>query len=73
MPEGKHFYEFGPFRLDPAERLLLRNNQTIPLAPKAFETIKTLDDECAEIYRRHPYYKPPDLRQVLRQLIQSPT
>jgi DNA-binding response OmpR family regulator len=38
MPEGKHFYEFGPFRLDPAERLLLRNNKTIPLAPKAFET-----------------------------------
>ena len=39
MPEGKHFYEFGPFRLDPAERQLLRNNQTVPLAPKAFEVI----------------------------------
>ena len=34
MSEGKHFYEFGPFRLDPAERLLLRDNQTVPLAPK---------------------------------------
>jgi hypothetical protein len=42
-------------------------------APKVFETIKTLDDKCAEIYRRHPFYNPPDLRQVLRQLIQSPS
>jgi TolB-like protein/DNA-binding winged helix-turn-helix (wHTH) protein/Tfp pilus assembly protein PilF len=42
MPEGKHFYEFGPYRLHPAERLLLRNNQTIPLAPKAFDTLLLL-------------------------------
>jgi len=42
MPEGKHFYEFGPFRLDPAERQLLRNNQTVPLAPKAFDTLLLL-------------------------------
>src|SRR5712692_7471007 len=42
MPEGKHFYEFGPFRLDPAERLLLRDNQTISLAPKAFDTLLLL-------------------------------
>ena len=42
-------------------------------APKVIETLKTLDDECAEIYRRQPFYGPPDLRQVLRQLIQSPT
>jgi len=42
MLEGKHFYEFGPFRLDPAERLLLRNNQTVPLAPKAFDTLLLL-------------------------------
>jgi hypothetical protein len=32
-------------------------------APKAYETIKTLDDQCADIYRRHPFYKPPDLGQ----------
>ena len=39
MPEGKHLYEFGPFRLDPAERLLLRNGQTVPLAPKLVMTV----------------------------------
>src|SRR6202011_234877 len=49
-----------------------RMSEVREAAPKVFETIKTLDDKCAEIYRRHPLYKPPDLRQVLGQLIQSP-
>lgn len=42
MLEAKHFYEFGTFRLDPAERLLLRDNHPVPLAPKAFETLVLL-------------------------------
>lgn len=29
----KHFYEFGPFRLDPAERLVLREDRPVPLTP----------------------------------------
>jgi RNA polymerase sigma factor (sigma-70 family) len=41
-------------------------------APQAFETIKTLDGKCADIYREHPFYKPPDLAQMVRQLVQSP-
>ncbi|MCI0338279.1 MAG: winged helix-turn-helix domain-containing protein [Acidobacteria bacterium] len=32
-------YEFDPFRLDPAERLLLRDGQPVPLTPKAFDTL----------------------------------
>jgi DNA-binding winged helix-turn-helix (wHTH) protein/Tol biopolymer transport system component len=40
--ETKHFYEFGPFRLDPDQRLLLRDNQPVPLQPKAFETLLVL-------------------------------
>jgi pimeloyl-ACP methyl ester carboxylesterase/DNA-binding winged helix-turn-helix (wHTH) protein len=35
-------YEFGPFRLDPDERLLLRSGQPIPLAHKVFETLLVL-------------------------------
>ena len=35
-------YEFGPFRLLPAERLLLRANENVPLAPKVFETLLAL-------------------------------
>jgi DNA-binding winged helix-turn-helix (wHTH) protein len=38
----RHLYEFGPFRLDATERLLLRDQQHIPLTPKAFETLLVL-------------------------------
>ena len=40
--EGKHFYEFGPFRLNPTERLLWRDRQAVPLQPKAFDTLLVL-------------------------------
>jgi DNA-binding winged helix-turn-helix (wHTH) protein/Tol biopolymer transport system component len=41
-PEEKPTYEFGPFRLDPAERLLLRDGQAVPLTPKAFDLLVCL-------------------------------
>src|SRR5712664_730001 len=61
--------------VDPDNLLFSRGriSEVREAAPKVFETIKTLDDKCAEIYRQHPFYNHPDLRQVLRQLIQSPT
>jgi len=40
--QAKHFYEFGPFRLDPDERLLSRENQPVPLAPKVIDTLLVL-------------------------------
>jgi DNA-binding winged helix-turn-helix (wHTH) protein/TolB-like protein len=36
------FFVFGPFRLDPPERLLLRERQPIPLPPKAFDLLVVL-------------------------------
>ena len=33
------FYEFGPFRLEPEEHLLLRDRVPIPLPPKTFELL----------------------------------
>jgi eukaryotic-like serine/threonine-protein kinase len=39
MPE---FYEFGPFRLEPNERKLLRGNEIVVLTPKAFDTLLLL-------------------------------
>lgn len=39
---GKELYEFGPFRLDPEKRLLLRNDEPIPLQLKAFDTLLVL-------------------------------
>jgi DNA-binding winged helix-turn-helix (wHTH) protein len=37
-----HIYEFGEFRLETSERLLLRNGHPISLTPKAFETLLAL-------------------------------
>ena len=38
----KHLYEFGEFRLDTAERLLLRNGKPVSLPPKVFDTLVVL-------------------------------
>jgi DNA-binding winged helix-turn-helix (wHTH) protein/Tol biopolymer transport system component len=35
-------YEFGPFRLEPTERKLLRGSETVELTPKAFDTLLIL-------------------------------
>jgi TolB-like protein/DNA-binding winged helix-turn-helix (wHTH) protein/thioredoxin-like negative regulator of GroEL len=40
--DGMDLYEFGPFRLDLKQRLLLRDDKPIPLQPKAFETLLVL-------------------------------
>ena len=43
MPlETGRFYEFGPYRVDSAERRLLRGDAPIPLTPKAFDTLLAL-------------------------------
>lgn len=39
---AEHLYEFGPFRIDPAERLLLRSGDSVPLTAKAFDTLLVL-------------------------------
>jgi DNA-binding winged helix-turn-helix (wHTH) protein len=52
MPEGKHFYEFGPFRLDPAERSLLRHGKAVPLTPKAFELLVLLVENRGHLLKK---------------------
>lgn len=43
MPlEKGHFYEFGPFCLDPGERRLLRENHTVSLPPRSFDLLVLL-------------------------------
>jgi TolB-like protein/DNA-binding winged helix-turn-helix (wHTH) protein/thioredoxin-like negative regulator of GroEL len=40
MPlQAKAIFEFGPFRLDPAERLLLREKVPVQLPPKVFDVL----------------------------------
>jgi DNA-binding winged helix-turn-helix (wHTH) protein/tetratricopeptide (TPR) repeat protein len=36
------FYDFGPFRIDRADRLLLCRGKPVPLTPKAFDTLLVL-------------------------------
>ncbi|HZQ23389.1 MAG TPA: winged helix-turn-helix domain-containing protein [Terriglobales bacterium] len=40
--QTKVLYEFGRFRCDPGEHLLLRNGRPLPLSPKAFEILVVL-------------------------------
>jgi DNA-binding winged helix-turn-helix (wHTH) protein/TolB-like protein/Tfp pilus assembly protein PilF len=40
--EQTRYYEFGRFRLDPTDRLLLRDQEVVPLTPKVFDTLLVL-------------------------------
>ena len=47
-------YAFGPFRLDPAERLLLREGEAVPLTPKAFDLLATWSNATDTWSRSRP-------------------
>jgi len=47
--ERKRLYEFGAFRLDPAERLLARDGRRVPLAPKVFDTLLILVESSGRV------------------------
>ena len=66
------FIEAGD--VDPNNLLFTRDRlgEVRDAVPKTYETIRTLDNQCAEIYRGHPFYKPPDLGQRLRELVENP-
>ncbi len=45
-------YEFGPYRLDAAERLLWRDDEAVPLTLKAFETLLVLVKNSGRIIEK---------------------
>jgi TolB-like protein/DNA-binding winged helix-turn-helix (wHTH) protein/Tfp pilus assembly protein PilF len=45
----QRFYEFGPLRLNPAERLLERDGQPISLTPKVFDTLRVLIEHAGHL------------------------
>lgn len=45
----KQLYEFGPFRLDTGEKLLMREGRTVPLPPKVFDTLLALVENRGRI------------------------
>jgi TolB-like protein/DNA-binding winged helix-turn-helix (wHTH) protein/Tfp pilus assembly protein PilF len=46
---AKHLYAFGPFRLDPAQRLLFRDEDVVSLTPKAIDTLLVLVENRGQL------------------------
>ena len=44
-----HLYEFGAFKLDPAQRLLLRNGNPVPLTPMAFDLLVAMVEQNGDL------------------------
>ncbi|MBX3277702.1 MAG: winged helix-turn-helix domain-containing protein [Acidobacteria bacterium] len=49
---AKQIYEFGQFRLEAAERRLLRDGVVLPLTPKAFDTLLLLVENSGHVLGR---------------------
>jgi len=49
VSKTRHFYEFGPFRVDPDHRQLLREKQPVPLQPKAFDILLVLVENSERV------------------------
>ncbi|HJQ25854.1 MAG TPA: transcriptional regulator [Blastocatellia bacterium] len=48
----KHVYEFGPFRLEATEQVLLRDGGVVPLTPKAFDTLLVLAENGGRLVEK---------------------
>ncbi|HKZ01510.1 MAG TPA: winged helix-turn-helix domain-containing protein, partial [Pyrinomonadaceae bacterium] len=46
---ARQYYEFGAFRIDAVERLLLRDREIVPLTPKVFDTLLVLVENSGHI------------------------
>jgi DNA-binding winged helix-turn-helix (wHTH) protein/tetratricopeptide (TPR) repeat protein len=46
---SRYWYEFGPYRLEPATRSLFRDGQIIKLTPKAVDTLRVLVQHSGEV------------------------
>src|SRR5947199_4986190 len=50
--QTRRTYEFGPFRLDPMKRILLRDSRQVQLTPKAFDTLLTLVEASGQLLEK---------------------
>jgi len=55
--QARHMYEFGPFRLIPEERQLLRDNQPVPLTPKCFDLLVVLVENTGHLIEKDQLLK----------------
>ncbi len=54
---GKHLYDFGPYRADPAELRLLRNSEVVSITPKVFETLCALLENAGHVVSKDDLMK----------------
>ncbi|MGH9832295.1 MAG: alpha/beta fold hydrolase [Blastocatellia bacterium] len=47
--QTRYLYEFGPFRLDPTERMLTRGDDLLSLTPKALDTLLALVENSRHV------------------------
>src|SRR5215475_5588531 len=55
--QPRHIYEFGPFRLDATEHLLLRDGEAVPLTPKAFDLLLALVERHGHLLEKDELLK----------------
>src|SRR5687768_5746098 len=55
--QAQHLYEFGPFRLDPRERLLLRDGAPVALTPKCFDILVALVQNSGHLLEKDELLK----------------
>ena len=55
--EPRILYEFGPFRIDPDRQVLLRENEPVPVTPKAFETLLALVRRSRDVVSKEELLK----------------
>src|SRR5262245_44035371 len=55
--QSEHLYEFGPFQLDVGERLLLRDGESVPLTPKAFDLLLALVEHHGHLLEKDELLK----------------
>jgi len=55
--QDNHSYDFGRFRLKPAERVLLREGEPVPLTPKVFDILVTLVEHGGQVVAKDDLMK----------------
>ncbi|PWT88900.1 MAG: hypothetical protein C5B55_12335, partial [Blastocatellia bacterium] len=55
--QENHFYEFGRFRLNTTERVLLREGDLVPLTPKVFDILVTLVENGGQVVGKEDLMK----------------
>ncbi|HVG17904.1 MAG TPA: transcriptional regulator, partial [Blastocatellia bacterium] len=55
--QSKHFYDFGPYRLDTVKRLLLKEGEPVSLTPKALDTLLALVQDSGQVIGKEELIK----------------